>query len=131
VRGNLEMMKELLTAREDMTQESHTALNRSALKVRCWIHPIVEGSDYYPKCTQQQERPDTVCRVVMQRYKNWKLIIRTNNQNELYHMNEDPWEVNNLYGQEKYKEIQETLTKKMLNWLIHTSDVEPVEGRYI
>lgn len=91
--------------------------------------PQVEGTDYYPKCLQQQEKPETVCRVVMQRYQDWKIIIRTDNQNELYNMKEDPWETENLYGKNAYKEIQQTLTYKMLSWLIHTSDVVPIEGR--
>lgn len=91
--------------------------------------PLVAGSLYYPKFLQQQEQPDTVCRVVMQRYKEWKLIVRTNGQNELYHMEDDPLEAKNLYGQPGYANVQNRLTQKMLNWLIHTSDVVPIEGR--
>lgn len=91
--------------------------------------PQIPGTDYYPKCLQQQERPETVCRVVMQRYKEWKLIVRTNRENELYNMQIDPWEEENLYGQEEYKDISIKLERKMLNWLIHTSDVVPIEGR--
>ncbi len=91
--------------------------------------PQIEGTDYYPKCLQQQEAPDTVCRVVMQRYKDWKLMVRTNGQNELYNMKDDPWEAHNLYGKPEYKKIQDELTQKMLTWLIDTSDVVPIEGR--
>lgn len=91
--------------------------------------PQIEGTDYYPKCLQQQEEPDTVCRVVMQRYKDWKLMVRTNGPNELYNMKDDPWEAHNLYGKPEYKEIQDQLTQKMLTWLIDTSDVVPIEGR--
>ena len=58
--------------------------------------PQIEGTDYYPKCLQQQEEPDTVCRVVMQRYKDWKLMVRTNGQNELYNMKDDPSETTNV-----------------------------------
>ncbi|CUQ60680.1 Uncharacterised protein [Dorea longicatena] len=65
----------------------------------------------------------------MQRYKEWKLIVRTNRENELYNMQIDPWEEENLYGQEEYKDISIKLERKMLNWLIHTSDVVPIEGR--
>lgn len=92
-------------------------------------HPQVEGTDYYPKCLQQQEEPDTVCRVIMQRYKQWKLMVRTNGQNELYNMATDPLEADNLYGQPEYAKIQNEMTQKLLNWLIHTSDVVPIEGR--
>ncbi len=92
-------------------------------------HTQAEGTDYYPKCLQQQQEPDTVCRVVMQRYRQWKLMVRTNGQNELYHMGEDPKETHNLYGLPEYAQIQQMLTQKMLDWLIHTSDVVPMEGR--
>ena len=91
--------------------------------------PQIEGTDYYPKCLQQQEEPDTVCRVVMQRYKDWKLMVRTNGQNELYNMKDDPWEAHNLYGNPEYKQVQDQMTQKMLAWLIDTSDVVPIEGR--
>ena len=70
-----------------------------------------------------------MCRVVMQRYRQWKLMVRTNGQNELYHMGEDPKEAHNLYGLPEYAQIQQMLTQKMLDWLIHTSDVVPMEGR--
>ena len=92
--------------------------------------PQVEGTDYYPKCRQQQEVPDSVCRVLMQRYKNWKLVVRTNGQNELYDMDKDPAENHNLYGQEKFKEIENQLTQKMLEWMIHSADVVPMDPAY-
>lgn len=85
---------------------------------------------YYPKGDQQQERPKTVCRVLMQRYKNWKLNIRTNGQNELYDMENDPREFVNLYGNADYAGIQNELTLKALTWLVHTSDVTPRRGRH-
>ena len=92
-------------------------------------HPQLEGSDYYPKCTQQQEEPDSVCRAVMQRWKNWKLVVRTNGQNEMYNLEEDPLEMHNLYGKPEYAETQTALSQRMLNWMIHTSDVAPITGR--
>ena len=92
-------------------------------------HPQVEGTDYYPKCQQQQERPESVCRTVMQRWKQWKLVVRTNGENELYQMDEDPLETKNLYSDEKYASVRAELEKRMLTWLIDTSDVPPIKGR--
>ena len=92
-------------------------------------HPQVEGTDYYPKCLQQQEAPESVCRVTMQRYKEWKLVVRTDGQNELYNMKKDPMEEHNLYGMPEYHELCWQLERKMLRWLIHTSDVPPIKGR--
>ena len=66
----------------------------------------------------------------MQRYKNWKLIVRTNGQNELYDMEQDPLEKYNLYGKETYKDIQNQLSQKMLNWMIHSADVVPMDAAY-
>ena len=80
---------------------------------------------YYPKMAQQNEAPDTVCRVVSQRYKNWKLVVRTNGQNELYDMEADPREYHNLYGKEGFKELTAQLTLKLASWQLATSDVMP------
>ena len=78
----------------------------------------------------KQEVPDSVCRVLMQRYKNWKLVVRTNGQNELYDMKKDPLEAHNLYGLPEYKAVQDEMTAKMLTWLIHSSDVVPKDPAY-
>ena len=91
--------------------------------------PQPKGSDYYPKSTQQQEEPDTVARVIMQRYKNWKLMVRSNGENELYDLEKDPLENHNLYGKSEYADMQKSLTDRMLAWLIGHSDVAPIEGR--
>ena len=55
--------------------------------------------------------------------------MRTNGANALYHLQIDTWDEETLYGQEEYKDISIKLERKMLNWLIHTSDVVPIEGR--
>lgn len=89
----------------------------------------IEGTDYYPKSLQQQEIPDSVCRVIMQRYGEWKLNYRTNGQCELYNMKLDPQEYNNLYGKPEYEQIQNELILRMLTWLTHTSDVTSIDGR--
>ena len=92
-------------------------------------HPQVEGTDYYPKVTQQQEEPGTVCRTTMQRWKNWKLVVRTDGQNELYDLEKDPLEMENLYGRPELEKLQTVLEQRMLRWLIHTSDMAPIYGR--
>lgn len=92
---------------------------------------LVEGSVYYPKMMQQQELPDSVCRVIMQRDNRYKLNVRTNGQNELYDMEKDPLEYKNLYNEPEYLSIRTELTQKMLNWLIRTSDVTPFEGHFL
>lgn len=88
---------------------------------------MVKENHYYPKMLQQQERPESVCRVVMQRWKNWKLCVRTNGDNELYDMEKDPMEYYNLYSDSAYEKIRSELTLKALTWMTHTSDVVPRE----
>jgi len=88
----------------------------------------VPGTQYYPKGLQQQEEPESVCRVVMQRGKRYKLNIRTNGENELYDMEADPLEYRNLYDDPEYQAVRDELMRTMLTWLIHTSDVVPWAG---
>ncbi|MGI6326501.1 MAG: sulfatase-like hydrolase/transferase [Saccharofermentanales bacterium] len=86
------------------------------------------GTDYYPKMQQQQKEPDSVCRVIMQRDSRYKLTMRTNGENEFYDMLEDPREYYNLYNDPIYSRLINERTRRMLTWLIHTSDVVPWEG---
>ncbi len=89
------------------------------------------GSDYYPKMRQQQQAPETVCRMVMQRDRRYKLILRTNGENELYDLQVDPLEYRNLYDDPALTQTQLTLERRLTRWLIHTSDVTPYEGHFL
>jgi len=82
---------------------------------------------YYPKAQQQQEYPESVCRTTMIRNLDFKLIKRTEDVNELYDINKDPMEINNLYYDNEYKEIKLDLEYRMLNWYIKTSDTVPFD----
>ena len=105
------------------TREPHCFEGTSA------ISPMqVPGTQYYPKGLQQQEEPESVCRVIMQRGKRYQLNIRTNGENELYDMEADPLEYQNLYHDPDYRAVRDELAHTMLTWLIDTSDVVPWEG---
>jgi len=80
---------------------------------------------YYPKALQQQEKPESVCRTTMIRNLEYKLVRRTSDMNELYHLGNDPMEVHNLYYRNEYKEKVAELESRMLEWLIRTSDTVP------
>lgn len=84
-----------------------------------------EGTVYYPKFEQQEKSPESLCRTVMRRDRNMKIIVRTNGENEMYDMVNDPQEYHNLYLDPSYKGLFMELSFDMLNWLIHTSDVVP------
>lgn len=89
---------------------------------------MVPGSIYYPKMIQQQEAPKSVCRTVMMRTPKYKLNIRTDGDNELYDMENDPRELNNIYSEPSMASTVQALKDQMLVWLIGTSDTVPREG---
>lgn len=78
---------------------------------------------YYPKGLQQQERPESVCRSTMLRTATHKLIRRTDGLDELYDLQADPLELDNRYDDPELAHVRAALERRMLNWLIHTSDV--------
>ena len=80
---------------------------------------------YYPKMLIQQESQECVCRGTMMRKKNWKLIVRTNGENELYNLEVDAKEEKNLYYNPNYKNIVCEMKNQMLDWYLQTSDVVP------
>lgn len=81
---------------------------------------------YYPKCMQQQEHPESVCRATMMRTMKHKLIRRPNGVSELYDLVNDPRELKNVYGVHAYASVQSVLEKQMLDWYIHTADAVPM-----
>ncbi|MGI6578462.1 MAG: sulfatase-like hydrolase/transferase [Eubacteriales bacterium] len=85
----------------------------------------IPGAIYYPKSLQQDKHPESVCRTVMMRNNRYKFVVRTNGENELYDMDNDPLEYENLYCIDEYKELVVELKDKMLTWMISTSDVVP------
>jgi arylsulfatase A-like enzyme len=82
---------------------------------------------YYPKGMVQQEFPDSVGRTVMMRTGNHKLIYRPSGLCELYDLAHDAQELDNLYAKPVYTEIRAGLEKRLLDWLVQTSDVTPFE----
>lgn len=77
---------------------------------------------YYDKTNIPEEYPDTVCRSVMIRTILWKMVLRTNGENELYDIQYDPNELNNLYEVQSYEKMKTKLKDQLLNWYLKTSD---------
>ena len=88
-------------------------------------HPI--ASIYAPKQLQQQEHPESVCRTVMIRSLEYKLVCRTSGENEMYDLKNDPLETCNLYQNKQFEHHQRELKNKLLDWYLHTSDTVPWE----
>lgn len=82
---------------------------------------------YYPKGLMQKEVPQTVCRATMIRTMSHKLVKRSDGDNELYQLSNDKDELCNLYGQSEFKDIQQQLEERMLDWYIATSDAVAFE----
>lgn len=61
----------------------------------------------------------------------WKLNIYANGEGELYDMQNDPDELNNLYNQTQYEEIQNKLTMKLLLWSFEKEDKVPLNTRVV
>jgi choline-sulfatase len=89
------------------------------------IGGLPETHIYYPKGTQQQEHPETVCRSVMLRTRTHKLIRRTDGQHELYDLQADPLELQNVYDDPAHAKIQHQLLDRLTDWYVHTADVVP------
>ena len=85
----------------------------------------LDGNYYTPKGKQQQERPESICRSAMVRTLDYKLIRRTNGVSELYNMQKDQNEIDNLYYNEAFADIRSDMETKMLEWYIKTADVTP------
>lgn len=80
---------------------------------------------YYPKARQQQEQPESVSRAVMVRTGRYKLVARSDERSELYDLERDPGELSNRYDDPAYADIRGSLSNKLLDWYIRTSDIVP------
>jgi len=81
---------------------------------------------YYPKGIQQQEHPESVCRAVMMRTLDYKLVRRPLGVSELYDLRADPRELRNIYADPAYADIRVQMEAGLLDWYIRTADVVPV-----
>ena len=79
-------------------------------------------SPYYPKLLQQLERPESVCRSIMMRHRNYKYIRRSLMGNELYDMDADPRELTNMINDPASAEVIADMDRRMLDWYLTTSD---------
>lgn len=82
---------------------------------------------YFPKGLLQQEHPEASVRCTMIRTSDFKLIYRPREVSELYDLKEDPEELRNLYGDLRWKDVQQELERRLLDWYLHTSDVVPFD----
>lgn len=82
---------------------------------------------YYPKHLQQKRNPESSGRSVMARSLQYKYIRRCFGDHELYDLQKDPRELNNVYGDPAYSDIQREFELKILDWYLETADAAPFE----
>lgn len=73
--------------------------------------------------------PDSMARTKMVRTDRWKLVVRLAGGNELYDMQQDPDEMNNLYGQPGHEDVVRDLQLRMLEWCLRTDTDLPYQEK--
>ncbi|MEI6132834.1 MAG: sulfatase-like hydrolase/transferase [Bacillota bacterium] len=73
------------------------------------------------------EHPEAMSRVKMVRTKNWKLVVRLDGENELYDLENDPSEMQNVFGDKKYQKITMDLQLKLIQWSLRTDTDRPYQ----
>jgi arylsulfatase A-like enzyme len=63
----------------------------------------------------------------MCRTNNFKYVYRLYEKDELYDLNKDPEELNNIVDDLKSKDVLNRLKERMLTWYVETCDVVPFE----
>jgi len=82
-------------------------------------------SIYWPRLnTQSSEGPEHT-KACMIRMGNMKYTMRLYEQDELYNLDEDPMEVNNLINDESYKEVCINMKERLLRYYMETGDFVP------
>jgi arylsulfatase A-like enzyme len=80
-----------------------------------------------------RDYPETMSRTKMVRTEKWKLVVRLAGGNELYDMENDPKELNNLYpsveGNAELKSVVSDLQLKLVEWCLRTDTDRPFEPK--
>lgn len=77
---------------------------------------------YYDKVQISYDDPKTVARSTMIRTKEWKYILRSSGEDELYDLINDPDETKNLINDTNYTKEKNDMKEKLLKWYLDTSD---------
>lgn len=73
-----------------------------------------------------QQCPEAMAPARMIRTSDWKLILRETGGHELYHLFEDPHEMNNLYGREGMEAVTLDLMERLCEWTLRTQPDRPI-----
>jgi len=73
--------------------------------------------------------PEAMARVKMVRSKEWKLEVRIEGENELYHLTTDPHEMKNVYDCAENARIIQDLQLQLIRWCLRTDTDRPYQGK--
>ena len=80
------------------------------------------------QATYQATR-ETMARTKMIRTERWKMVIRLAGGNELYDLANDPWELNNRWGEPGLAPVIQDLQLQMIEWCLRTDTDRPHQER--
>lgn len=105
----------------------HSAVNKHCGAAHYMNGQLIRETDnfYHPSAACTRDHPEVAEPSTMIETHTHKLIYRPGSDCELYDLRADPQELHNLYDAPACAEIRRTLEKRLLNWLIETSDVTP------
>lgn len=72
-----------------------------------------------------QQHPASMARTKMVRTATHKLVVRLAGGNELYGIEQDPWELDNRWGDPALREVALDLQQKMIAWCLRTDTDRP------
>ena len=64
----------------------------------------------------------------MVRMGQWKLLFDVMGQGELYNLEKDPGELNNVFADDEYLEVRRATSDELMRWMIRTQDDLPLGG---
>ena len=92
-----------------------------------WAMELGHGpsSQYWPRLSSQASEGPEHTKAIMCRMDKWKYVYRLYENDELYDLENDPQELNNLIMHSEYQEIIKNMKLKILDWMVETGDIVP------
>jgi len=73
--------------------------------------------------------PEAMARAKMVRAEGWKLVHRETGDHELYDLNADPWEMDNIYEEPGTEEARLELYRLLMDWTLRTDPDRPYQEK--